>query len=400
MTVESGVQPFMQISCEQVCNMASTGMPERDILLLIKSEDWERIQNEFQKILSQYGEFSQHSEAIKNLIARISRELPPNPSVLSMVAKLSSLIKEVLPRSSESFWQVFSDPSSCAVGLELHALQKIFNKLASSDRSLPLEEQVKEYESALLRSHLYDSMTTLSCSSKGSLYCLPQRVDRFTDQITQVLFSDFQFAELPSQLEQCTRLQLLTLHGNSITDPLSRLPEMPDLTWLDISQNGISKLSDQFRKFPALETLQLYKNRLAELPESIFGLEKLTKLWLNDNHLKSIPAAIVRLRSLESLFLGGNQLSELPESFAQLKKLGILWLNNNLFTYIPQFIERLDLRELYLQGNPLKEFPKLPETLHQLTLDQSQIEKFEQEIAQLQRERPRLKILNERGVAQ
>ena len=113
-----------------------------------------------------------------------------------------------------------------------------------------------------------------------------------------------------------------------------------------------------FNLFPRITYLDLSNKGLTEIPESIGKLEKLERLHLNDNKLSSLPESIGNLVRLYELTLNNNQLSSLPESIGNLTSLYDLKLRNNRFSdasSLPNSIGNLtQLSSIELRGNPIQ----------------------------------------------
>ncbi len=86
---------------------------------------------------------------------------------------------------------------------------------------------------------------------------------------------------------------------------------------IDLISNKIRKLPKDFGKLKNLEELDLTGNRLRCLPESFEELEKLSYLNLSYNNIKSCDV-LLKLVNLKALYLHGNPLD--PTFLARLKK--------------------------------------------------------------------------------
>ena len=99
--------------------------------------------------------------------------------------------------------------------------------------------------------------------------------------------------------------------------------------------------------------LHLWENQLTDLPESLFNLPSLKELRLNDNQLTGLPESSFNLPALTVLDLRKNQLTDLPESFFNLPALKRLFLSNNQLANLSESFSSLQaLIRLELGGNP------------------------------------------------
>lgn len=105
--------------------------------------------------------------------------------------------------------------------------------------------------------------------------------------------------------------------------------KLPNLVYLNLMNNRLTKLPDTIHLLKNLETLDARMNRLADLPANLAHLTKLTDLNLEDNKLKNLPSCLTELTNLETLVLSDNQLGMLPGSIGQLSALESLNLRHN-----------------------------------------------------------------------
>ncbi|KAH6776259.1 hypothetical protein C2S52_013820 [Perilla frutescens var. hirtella] len=172
------------------------------------------------------------------------------------------------------------------------------------------------------------------------------------------LSSNWIDGEIPSSLQKCDQLQILSLSGNEFSGSIPR--ELGNLTRLTLLHLGANNLR-------------------GEIPQEIGNLQKLEVFGLNVNFLSgSIPASIFNISSLqlftsvgmdlsgelppnlgegvpnlEALYLGMNNLSGfLPSSISKASNLRILDLSNNSFTGpIPDSLGNLEGLQLLNLGD-------------------------------------------------
>ena len=105
--------------------------------------------------------------------------------------------------------------------------------------------------------------------------------------------------------------------------------KLPNLVYLNLMNNHLTKLPDTIHLLKHLETLDARMNRLTDLPDSLAHLTKLTDLNLEDNNLKNLPSVLGALTNLKTLNVSDNQLGTLPGSIGQLSALESLSLRHN-----------------------------------------------------------------------
>ncbi len=135
-----------------------------------------------------------------------------------------------------------------------------------------------------------------------------------------------------------------------------------------LSSEILQKIMDEGSQ---MESLEINNLDIGIFPEITAAHPKLKKITLSRNNLSVLPASISNLTALEE-FDCNNPLTSLPTSFAQLKNLKQLGLNGNLFRIFPKEIFSLNkLSFLYLSGNykgetKLTDLPDLFEQLPEL----------------------------------
>lgn len=135
---------------------------------------------------------------------------------------------------------------------------------------------------------------------------------------------------------------------------------------LDDSQTALNDSQISFLliaakyKLPNLEYLDLSNNQLSELPHDIASFQNLKILDLSNNQFSELPAEIVNLPNLEYLYLNDNNLLEVPAIFNKLEKIQILELRNNKISELslPLVKQLQNIHELYVNHNPLTENTK------------------------------------------
>ncbi|NET39396.1 MAG: TIR domain-containing protein, partial [Cyanothece sp. SIO1E1] len=124
------------------------------------------------------------------------------------------------------------------------------------------------------------------------------------------------------------------------------------LTVLFLSQNQLTEVPKELGQLSKLTVLSLSQNQLTEVPKELGQLSKLTELYLSQNQLTEVPKELGQLSKLTGLYLSQKQLTEVPKFIGQLTKLQIIDLNDNRLTTLPNFLGQLpDLQALLLHGN-------------------------------------------------
>jgi len=138
-----------------------------------------------------------------------------------------------------------------------------------------------------------------------------------------------------------TRLKQLMLSGNSLQGPIpSEINQLSSLEFLSLARNNFTGPLP-FLNLTSLKTLTLTANRFTNLIPTEFGLlTSLTNLDLESNQLDSgLPTELGQLGSLQTLRLANNQLLGDISALSNLKSLIYLDISNNQFVGpIPTFL--------------------------------------------------------------
>ncbi|KAK4493792.1 hypothetical protein PRZ48_014977 [Zasmidium cellare] len=140
--------------------------------------------------------------------------------------------------------------------------------------------------------------------------------DVFPDRSPEDLSNDEE-----GQGNQFGGLELLDLHGNSLSTIPMGLRRLERLTTLNLSHNKLENPAlDVVAQIKTLKELRLGNNSLTgNVPASICDLPNLEVLDLQANKLLGLPEALRELVSLRVLNVSGNQLTALPmEAIQQL----------------------------------------------------------------------------------
>ncbi|XP_028300354.1 PH domain leucine-rich repeat-containing protein phosphatase 1-like [Gouania willdenowi] len=168
---------------------------------------------------------------------------------------------------------------------------------------------------------------------------------------------------VPDWLCDCSRLEVLDINHNCVSELPVRLLSSVGLRKLLVGWNNMCRLPERLER-SQLEILDLQHNLLMELPHNLFiKAQSLRYLNASANKLEGLPAASLSEEasgSLEELYLTNNNLTDkcipLLTGHAHLRVLHLAY--NQLQTFIASKLARLEqLEELDLSGNRLKAVP-------------------------------------------
>lgn len=110
------------------------------------------------------------------------------------------------------------------------------------------------------------------------------------------------------------RVRKMVLARNTIVDLTINIASFPNLTMLDVSNNGLVAFPEAFGALDKLRILIARSNLLDDnsFPKSFQRLTKLETLNLSGNQLEQIPSSVYDLPRLKALYLGANRIDSLP----------------------------------------------------------------------------------------
>nr|AOF80300.1 toll [Macrobrachium rosenbergii] len=158
-----------------------------------------------------------------------------------------------------------------------------------------------------------------------------------------------------------TRLQLLRMDGNKMSDINGLFASLPNLLWLNVSDNRITWFD--YALIPnQLQYLDLHDNKIRDLGNyfSLEGKLELRTLDVSHNQLESLGGPSVP-DSVELLFVNSNKITRIGAgTFANKNNLSMVDLYDNLLSKVdlnsinlPRVPEDRDLPEFYVGGNPI-----------------------------------------------
>lgn len=122
---------------------------------------------------------------------------------------------------------------------------------------------------------------------------------------------------------------------------------------ITLDYNLLTRFPIELAKIKGLVALSIVHNRLITIPTIIDRFERLVSLNLDENQLLGIPATIGMLSNLTKLTLCNNLIRSIPAEIGNLSKLSELVLSHNQIIAIPNELNKLNLKILYLEGNPI-----------------------------------------------
>ncbi|XP_044719057.1 leucine rich repeat domain-containing protein [Hirsutella rhossiliensis] len=114
---------------------------------------------------------------------------------------------------------------------------------------------------------------------------------------------------LNSALSNLELLEMLDVHGNSITALPQGVENLSPVHTVSLSMNRLQELPDM-STWTSLVTLTVDENSISSIPNSFTSLEKLRHADLSSNDIRAVPPEIARMAGLSMLRLTGNPLRD------------------------------------------------------------------------------------------
>ncbi|XP_041647023.1 PH domain leucine-rich repeat protein phosphatase 1-like [Cheilinus undulatus] len=183
------------------------------------------------------------------------------------------------------------------------------------------------------------------------------------ESLTVLDLSWNKLGSVPDWVCESSRLEVLDINHNSVTDLPVQLLSSGSLRKLLAGWNEVCRLAERMER-SQLEVLDLQHNHLTELPHNLFiKAQSLRYLNVSANKLENLPAASLSedsFSSLEELYVTNNNLADkcvpLLTGHGHLRVLHLAY--NQLQTFTASKLARLEqLEELDLSGNRLRAVP-------------------------------------------
>ncbi|XP_054810847.1 receptor kinase-like protein Xa21 isoform X2 [Prosopis cineraria] len=213
----------------------------------------------------------------------------------------------------------------------------------------------------------HNRVRILNLAEMGLNGTLPSQLGNLSFLVELDLHRNNFYGQLPKELFQLQKLEILNLSNNTLSGEISWIPSLFTLQQLILHHNGFGGvIPTSVYNLSKLVTLDWSFNFIqGSIPLEIGKLQHLRILNIAMNKLSgSIPLAISNLSSLEQIVLSHNSLSGvIPEKISHLTKLEVVKLAaNQLSGYIPENIGNLTmLQGIILDRNNLQDWNRCKE---------------------------------------
>ena len=146
--------------------------------------------------------------------------------------------------------------------------------------------------------------------------------------------ASFIYGELQCMESQKKIKELIIQSQNIIKLHKNFFQNLSNLTFLDLSNNSISKISKKILQFPNIKHLIFNNNLISVIPFYLSEL-LLEEIQLENNLIQLIPINIQNFPHLKILNICSNKLTQIPVELGLVKTLEILLFSKNGYTEIP-----------------------------------------------------------------
>ncbi len=181
------------------------------------------------------------------------------------------------------------------------------------------------------------SKLKLSCGLKF----FPEEIFTLDDTLEVLDLSGNHLSKLPDDLWRLKKLRILFLEGNEFTVFPAILSLCEALTMVGLKFNKIDNIPENAFP-PNLRWLVLTNNKITKLPASIGSCTLLQKCALAGNQIETLPPEMANCINLELLRISANKLTQLPEWLFALPRLSWLAFGGNPCSYSIDLSEDLD----------------------------------------------------------
>ena len=174
---------------------------------------------------------------------------------------------------------------------------------------------------------------------------------------------------VPQEIGSLSRLRLLDLSSNEITEVPSSLANLKELRMLLLCFNNISAVHDEWGTLERLEHMLIMGNQIERLPAAWATLHRLTILFAENNRIRELPEewgdSMLELLSVD---VAHNKIERLPPRWSNLGSIVTFRGDDNQVTELPaEWSKMVNLRNLQMSNNLLTSLPREFSTMTKLS---------------------------------
>lgn len=271
------------------------------------------------------------------------------------------LLQELYADSNNIDTVIFRDPNSLKkLHLSKNNLSSLNWTVFSSHDDLEIldlsHNNLTEVFSVNLYSSFLQKLKTVNLSF-NNIKKLPDGI-HVLNELDDLDLSYNSLDSLPGSISRMNRLRVLNLRGNEgfkITDSLTLLSTLYSI---DLSECDLKLLPSNLINL-SVRLCYMEDNNLDSINDSVFMMPDLAYLDISNNNFSEIPAGISKTGALfEALIINNNEIREFPEWFCSLSKLVKVDISHNYISTLPDSIKKLTPTSGFLfEGNRVCDTP-------------------------------------------
>ncbi|GEM_PF-1380450 len=151
------------------------------------------------------------------------------------------------------------------------------------------------------------------------------------ENIIQLDICNKNINEIPSQIENLTKLVVVTASSNNIKELPTELFKLKSLSMLDLADNNISVIPNEIEQVNMFY-LNISSNPIEELPPILYKKKRISALYLHNTNIEIIPEDICQLKNLTTLTFDDKHLPTIVKylsSFPNIDSINLTYSNHD-----------------------------------------------------------------------
>lgn len=163
------------------------------------------------------------------------------------------------------------------------------------------------------------------------------------ENITQLDICDKNINEILPQIENLTKLVVVSASSNNIKELPLELFKLKSLNMLDLADNNISVIPHEIEKVNIFY-LDISNNPIEELPPIFYKKKRISTLYLHNTNIKTIPKDICQLKNLTSLTFDDKHLPTVAKYLFSFPNIDSINLTESNYDETSEIIQNLGLK--------------------------------------------------------
>lgn len=163
------------------------------------------------------------------------------------------------------------------------------------------------------------------------------------ENITQLDICDENINEIPPQIENLSKLSVVSADCNNIQELPLELFKLKSLTALSLSNNKISIIPNEIEQVNIFY-LDISNNPIKELPPIFYKKKRISNLYLHNTNIDTIPKDICQLKNLTTLTFDDNHLPTIANYLSSFTNIDSINLTHSNYDETSQLIQNLGLK--------------------------------------------------------